>query len=89
MRHVPSDKFGALSPSSPILAKNKSGMCGSGKHSQKGYEWGMKEEAVGWVLEDARDIMFYACSNDVGGCFCSGVTLRDAVKGMSGEIGEP
>ena len=64
-------------------------MCGGGKRSQGGYEWGMKEEAVGRVLEDARDIMLYACLNDVGGCFCSGVTLRDAVKGMCGEIGEP
>ena len=49
----------------------------------------MKEEAVGWVLEDARDIMLYACFNDVGGCFRSGVTLRDAVKGACVEIGEP
>ena len=50
---------------------------------------GMEKEAVGWVLEDARDIMLYACFNDVGGCFRSGVTLLDTVKGMCGEIGEP
>ena len=61
MRHVPGDKFGAFSPSCPILAKVKSGMSGGGKRSQGGYEWGMEKEAVGWVLEDAWDIMLHAC----------------------------
>ena len=89
MRHVPGDKFGAFSPSSPILAKIKSGMCGSGKRSQRGYEWGMKEEAVAGVFENTRNMMIDACFNDVGGCSSGGVTLLDAVKGTCGEIGEP
>ena len=89
MQHVPSDKFGVSSPSSPVLAKIKSGVGGSGKRSQGGYERGVKEEAAGRVFENARDAMLYACFNDVGGCFSCGVTLLDTVKGSCGEIGEP
>ena len=89
MRHVPADKFGAFPPSSSILAKIKGGMSGRVKCSQGGNERRMKEEAVGGVFENTRNMMIDACFNDVGGCSSSGVTLLDAVRGFWGEIWDP